>query len=91
MFLSINLGESEPVKENKVDVLILMHGRQTASSMLEMAQELLGTKVGKLLICHWLWKFKQCMKKCYNMSKLSRAFDEWPTLVNRYGIIKHLQ
>ncbi|EGP4758069.1 sigma-54-dependent transcriptional regulator [Enterococcus faecium] len=47
MFLSINLGESEPVKENKVDVLVLMHGRQTASSMLEMAQELLGTKVGK--------------------------------------------
>ncbi|MGM9903622.1 sigma-54-dependent transcriptional regulator [Enterococcus hirae] len=47
MFLSINLGESEPVKENKVDVLVLMHGKQTASSMLEMAQELLGTKLGK--------------------------------------------
>lgn len=47
MFLSISLGESEPVKENKVDVLVLMHGRQTASSMLEMAQELLGTKIGK--------------------------------------------
>ncbi|WP_165003151.1 MULTISPECIES: sigma-54-dependent transcriptional regulator [unclassified Enterococcus] len=47
MFLSISLGESEPVKENKVDVLVLMHGRQTASSMLEMAQELLGTKLGK--------------------------------------------
>ncbi|MGX7174323.1 sigma 54-interacting transcriptional regulator [Enterococcus ratti] len=46
MFLSINLGESEPVKENKVDVLVLMHGRQTATSMLEMAQELLGTKLG---------------------------------------------
>ncbi len=46
MFLSINLGESEPVKENKVEVLVLMHGRQTASSMLEMAQELLGTKLG---------------------------------------------
>ncbi|WP_270659614.1 sigma 54-interacting transcriptional regulator [Enterococcus thailandicus] len=46
MFLSINLGESERVKENNVDVLVLMHGRQTASSMLEMAQELLGTKIG---------------------------------------------
>ena len=47
MFLSINLGESEPVKENKVDVLVLMHGRQTASSMLEMAQDLLGTTIGQ--------------------------------------------
>lgn len=47
MFLSINLGESEPVKENKVDVLVLMHGRQTASSMLEMAQALLGTTIGQ--------------------------------------------
>jgi transcriptional regulatory protein LevR len=46
MFLSINLGERERIKENNVEVVVLMHGRQTASSMLELAQELLGTTNG---------------------------------------------
>ncbi len=46
MFLSINLGERERIKENNVEVVVLMHGRQTATSMLELAQELLGTTNG---------------------------------------------
>ncbi|MDH6364460.1 transcriptional regulatory protein LevR/transcriptional regulator with AAA-type ATPase domain [Enterococcus sp. PF1-24] len=47
MFLSINLGETEQNHENPVGVIILMHGNSTASSMLETAQELLGTTLGK--------------------------------------------
>ncbi len=46
MFLTIDLGESLPIKENNVKVIILMHGASTASSMLNTAQELLGTKEG---------------------------------------------
>lgn len=46
MFLSISVGESEQNKENPVEVIVLMHGSSTASSMLETAQELLGTKLG---------------------------------------------
>lgn len=49
MFLSINVGEAEQVKENHVGVLVLMHGSSTASSMLETVQDLLGTKTGKAL------------------------------------------
>ncbi|MCD5002666.1 sigma 54-interacting transcriptional regulator [Enterococcus saccharolyticus] len=46
MFLSIQVGEFEPLPINKVGVIVLMHGRATASSMLETAQELLGTDTG---------------------------------------------
>ena len=46
MFLSIQVGESETLPTNKVGVVVLMHGRATASSMLETAQELLGTTTG---------------------------------------------
>lgn len=46
MFLSIEVGEITIVKENNVRVIVLMHGNSTASSMLETAQELLGTKAG---------------------------------------------
>lgn len=46
MFLSISVSENEPDKENPVAVIVLMHGSSTASSMLETAQDLLGTKLG---------------------------------------------
>lgn len=46
MFLSINVGDMEKVQENHVGVVVLMHGNSTASSMLETAQELLGTSTG---------------------------------------------
>ncbi|MGM0123713.1 transcriptional antiterminator bglG:Sigma-54 factor [Enterococcus sp. AZ194] len=46
MFLSINVGEREQIKENTVGVVVLMHGSSTASSMLETAQELLGIDSG---------------------------------------------
>lgn len=46
MFLSIHVEDTETDPMNKVGVVVLMHGRATASSMLETAQELLGTKTG---------------------------------------------
>lgn len=46
MFLSIQAGDVHPVSVNKVGIIVLMHGRATASGMLETAQELLGTKSG---------------------------------------------
>lgn len=47
MFLSINVDNIELNKENPVEVIVLMHGSSTASSMLETAQELLDTKIGQ--------------------------------------------
>jgi len=35
MFLSIQVGETESLPLSKVDIIVLMHGRATASSMLE--------------------------------------------------------
>lgn len=46
MFLSINVGDKETMQENPVEIVVLMHGSSTASSMLETAQELLGTENG---------------------------------------------
>ncbi|MHC5249539.1 sigma 54-interacting transcriptional regulator [Enterococcus sp. LJL90] len=47
MFLAIDVDEKQPFKENPVAVILLMHGSTTASSMLETAQDLLGTTTGK--------------------------------------------
>lgn len=49
MFLAMDLDEKIPFKENHVQVVVLMHGTSTASSMLETAQELLGTDEGVAL------------------------------------------
>ncbi|PAB00649.1 sigma 54-interacting transcriptional regulator [Enterococcus canintestini] len=46
MFLSIQVGQNTPLPEKNVEVIVLMHGKQTATSMLETAQELLDTKTG---------------------------------------------
>lgn len=46
MFLSLEAGEEEQLKIEKVGVIVLMHGKATASSMLETVQELLGTSIG---------------------------------------------
>ncbi|WP_122645242.1 sigma 54-interacting transcriptional regulator [Enterococcus mediterraneensis] len=46
MFLSIQVSNSEKVPENLVEVIVLMHGTATASSMLSTAQDLLGTTIG---------------------------------------------
>ncbi|GAA3020832.1 sigma 54-interacting transcriptional regulator [Tetragenococcus solitarius] len=46
MFLSIQLGQEEQLPQNKVGVVVLMHGNSTASSILSAAQELLGTDSG---------------------------------------------
>lgn len=46
MFLSIDITEEIKPQETKVAVVLLMHGKSTASSMLEAVQELLGTVTG---------------------------------------------
>ncbi|TLG80889.1 sigma 54-interacting transcriptional regulator [Vagococcus zengguangii] len=46
MFLSVDLTEAAKTQTNDVQVILLMHGQSTASSMLEAVQELLGTKTG---------------------------------------------
>lgn len=52
MFLSIQVGDSEQQPENLVEVVVLMHGRATATSMLQTAQELLGTSHGHAMDMH---------------------------------------
>lgn len=46
MFLSIDAGNEESSTIDKVGVIVLMHGKSTASSILETAQDLLGTTTG---------------------------------------------
>ena len=46
MFLTLESQEREKTVMNQVGVLVIMHGKSTASSMLETAQELLDTNVG---------------------------------------------
>ncbi|MHC5268074.1 sigma 54-interacting transcriptional regulator [Enterococcus sp. LJL98] len=46
MFLSLEAGQEEISNIEKVGVIVLMHGKRTASGMLETAQELLGTSIG---------------------------------------------
>ncbi|MGY3750599.1 sigma 54-interacting transcriptional regulator [Vagococcus acidifermentans] len=46
MFLSVDIADSVVEQENNVKVVLLMHGKSTASSMLEAVQELLGTETG---------------------------------------------
>lgn len=47
MFLSLDISEPITRHESKVTVVVLMHGKSTASSMLEAVQELLGTDTGQ--------------------------------------------
>ena len=46
MFLTMDAHEIKPTMERQVAVLVVMHGKSTASSMLETVQELLGTSKG---------------------------------------------
>lgn len=46
MFLSLDISERAKPQVSKVAVIVLMHGKSTASSMLEAVQELLGTGTG---------------------------------------------
>lgn len=46
MFLTLEITENKEVDDRQVAVVVLMHGKSTASSMLETVQELLGTKKG---------------------------------------------
>lgn len=46
MFLTQEISEKKMLTEKQVAVIVLMHGRSTASSMLETAQELLGIQNG---------------------------------------------
>ncbi|WP_413537188.1 sigma 54-interacting transcriptional regulator [Carnobacterium divergens] len=46
MFLTIDISDAVVPQEELVSIMVLMHGRSTATSMLETVQELLDTKVG---------------------------------------------
>ncbi|MDT2802196.1 sigma 54-interacting transcriptional regulator [Vagococcus lutrae] len=46
MFLAIDTVEPQETQDNQVGIVLLMHGKSTASSMLEAVQELLGTTTG---------------------------------------------
>ncbi|MGG5316949.1 sigma 54-interacting transcriptional regulator [Enterococcus sp. AZ072] len=46
MFLTMEISEDKHPDERQVSVIVVMHGKSTASSMLETAQDLLGTKDG---------------------------------------------
>ncbi|WP_326716830.1 sigma-54-dependent transcriptional regulator [Vagococcus jeotgali] len=46
MFLTTNLSENSVIHQDKVNILLLMHGKSTATSMLEAVQELLGVSDG---------------------------------------------
>lgn len=46
MFLTMDNQEVQNINERQVAVLVVMHGKSTASSMLETVQELLGTTKG---------------------------------------------
>ncbi|MBU5365057.1 sigma 54-interacting transcriptional regulator [Enterococcus devriesei] len=46
MFLTMDSHEEHKIDEKQVAILVIMHGKSTASSMLETVQELLGTTKG---------------------------------------------
>lgn len=46
MFLAMDTVEPQETQDNQVAIVLLMHGKSTASSMLEAVQELLGTTTG---------------------------------------------
>ncbi|MBV7391605.1 sigma 54-interacting transcriptional regulator [Enterococcus sp. ALS3] len=46
MFLTQDVREKNAFQQKQVGVFVVMHGRSTASSMLETVQELLGTNAG---------------------------------------------
>lgn len=46
MFLTMDNHEAQKIDERQVAVFVVMHGKSTASSMLETVQELLGTTKG---------------------------------------------
>ncbi len=49
MFLAIQVKQPSQLPLEKVEIIVLMHGKATASSMLETAQELLETDHGKAM------------------------------------------
>ncbi|MFW7431540.1 sigma 54-interacting transcriptional regulator [Vagococcus carniphilus] len=46
MFLTLDISDDIEKQDNKVKVFLLMHGKSTASSMLEAVQDLLGIESG---------------------------------------------
>ncbi|WP_461203148.1 sigma 54-interacting transcriptional regulator [Enterococcus sp. N342-3-1-2] len=49
MFLAIQVKQAADLPLEKIEIIVLMHGTATASSMLAAAQELLGTKNGQAM------------------------------------------
>ena len=80
MFLSIQVSEADKPADKGVEVVVLMHGKLTATSMLEAAQELLETTSGvgmnmrldmevqemyRLLLDYVLSEKSTCKTDCY--------------------------
>lgn len=59
MFLTIDLTEKAEKMQEKVSIVVMMHGKSTATSMLETVQELLDTKVGTALDMPLTMKVKE--------------------------------
>ncbi|WP_188204863.1 sigma 54-interacting transcriptional regulator [Desemzia incerta] len=59
MFLTIDLTEKAEKTQEKVGIVVIMHGKSTATSMLETVQELLDTKVGIALDMPLTMKVKE--------------------------------
>lgn len=56
MFLTEEVVDTSLSQENQVEVIVMMHGRSTATSMVETVQELLSIESGLPLICRSLLK-----------------------------------
>lgn len=72
MFLSIDIGEKARPQENEVAVVVLMHGKSTASSMLETVQELLGTATGMAFNMPLTMEVQQMYDQLKNYVEMNR-------------------
>lgn len=63
MFLTMDNQEEQQIDERQVAVLVVMHGKSTASSMLETVQELLGTTNGIAFNMPLTLNTEKCMLK----------------------------
>lgn len=49
MFLAVDIGEKQQEAQSRVAVIVMMHGKSTASSMLEAVQDLLNIPYGQAI------------------------------------------
>ena len=76
MFLTLEAQEPEKTAANQVGVVVIMHGKSTASSMLETAQDLLDTKVGVALNMPLTVKVKEMYETVRNAIVANKVLYE---------------